>query len=194
MSRDRRIITGIYGGSFNPIHDGHTRLGRELCRMGLVDELWFVVSPHNPHKAQADLLPDEARLALARLAIEEDATLRVSDVEFRLPRPSYMVTTLETLRREHPQREFVLVMGADNWARFPLWYQYKEILRHHRLIVYPRPGYALQDLPPGVTATDTPLIPLSSTDIRNSIHEGTFAGQGLHPSVWNEINKKGYYR
>lgn len=191
---ERRILTGIYGGSFNPIHDGHTRLGKELCRLGLVDELWFVVSPHNPHKQYDGLLADEARLALARLAVQEDDCLQVSDMEFRLPRPSYMVHTLETLRSEHSDREFVLVMGADNWERFPLWYQHEEILRHHRLIVYPRPGYELHDLPPQVTVAQTPLIPISSTEIRNSIHEGTFAGQGLHPFVWKEIKQKGYYR
>ena len=85
---------GIYGGSFNPIHNGHTQLGLALCQKGLVDELWFVVSPHNPHKQQHDLLADEARLALARIAVEETHCLRVSDVEFSLPRPSYMVNTL----------------------------------------------------------------------------------------------------
>lgn len=190
---ERRTI-GIYGGSFNPIHNGHTELGTALCRAGLVDELWFVVSPHNPHKQHADLLADEARLALARLAVEESACLRVSDVEFCLPRPSYMVHTLETLRGEHPDKEFILVMGADNWERFPLWHMHEEIMRHHRIIVYPRPGHPLQDTPPSVTVAQTPLIPISSTQIRESIRRGTFQGEGLHPAVWKEINTKGYYR
>ncbi|MBP3374916.1 MAG: nicotinate-nucleotide adenylyltransferase [Bacteroidaceae bacterium] len=185
---------GIYGGSFNPIHNGHTQLGLALCQKGLVDELWFVVSPHNPHKQQHDLLADEARLALARIAVEETHCLRVSDVEFSLPRPSYMVNTLETLRNQYPHCEFVLVIGADNWERFTLWYRHEEILRRHRLIIYPRPGYELQDIPPGVTVADTPLIPISSTQIRDSIHQGDYNGEGLHPSVWKEINIKGYYR
>lgn len=185
---------GIYGGSFNPIHNGHTQLGHALCQMGLVDELWFVVSPQNPHKQHQDLLADEARLSLARLAVVESSCLHVSDVEFRLSRPSYMVRTLQTLRHEHADTEFVLVMGADNWERFPLWHQHEEILRHHRIIVYPRPGYELHDIPSQVTVVQTPLIPISSTEIRNSIHEGSFDGEGLHPSVWKEINIKGYYR
>ena len=190
----KRITTGIYGGSFNPIHDGHTRLGTALCEMGLVDELWFVVSPHNPHKLHDGLLEDTARLELAKMAVQESNCLQVSDVEFHLPRPSYMVHTLEKLRAENPEREFVLVMGADNWERFPLWHRHEEILRHHRIIVYPRPGYSLDNLPPSVTLAQTPLIPISSTDIREKIHKGCFQGEGLHPDVWKEITIKGYYK
>lgn len=190
---EKRITTGIYGGSFNPIHNGHTQLGIGLHRQGLVDELWFVVSPHNPHKQQKDLLNDEERLNLARLAVTETPYLKVSDVEFHLPRPSYMVNTLETLRTQYPQREFILVMGADNWEKFSHWYRHEEIMRHHRIIVYPRPGYTLQDTPSQVTVADTPLIPISSTEIRKQIHEGTFRGDGIHPSVWKEIKIKGYY-
>ncbi len=190
----KRITTGIYGGSFNPIHDGHTRLGTALCEMGLVNELWFVVSPHNPHKLHDGLLEDTARLELARKAVQESNCLQVSDVEFHLPRPSYMVHTLEKLRAENPEREFILVMGADNWERFPLWHRHEEILSHHRVIVYPRPGYSLDNLPPAVTLAQTPLIPISSTDIREKIHKGCFQGEGLHPDVWKEITIKGYYK
>lgn len=187
---------GIYGGSFNPIHNGHTRLGKALCQDGWVDELWFMLSPLNPLKqGSADLLPDADRLALARLAVEEDPQLRVSDFEFSLPRPSYMAHTLEALRKAWPEREFVLVIGADNWLDFHRWHQPEAILAHHRVVVYPRPGYTLQaeSLPEGVSLAQTPLIDLSSTAIRQQIAQGACRGEGLAPRVWEEIKQKGYY-
>ncbi|MCR5180440.1 MAG: nicotinate (nicotinamide) nucleotide adenylyltransferase, partial [Bacteroidaceae bacterium] len=133
------ITTGIYGGSYNPIHEGHLTLGRWLVRHHYLDELWFLVSPQNPLKPAAGLLDDAARLHLARLAVGRKRGLRVSDFEFSLPRPSYMAHTLEALRSTYPDRDFVLVIGADNWHRFPQWYKSEEILRHHRLLIYPRP-------------------------------------------------------
>ena len=187
---------GIYGGSFNPIHNGHTRLGKALCDQGLVDELWFLVSPLNPLKQQdTSLLDDRARLRLARLAIGRSRRLRVSDFEMHLPRPSYMVNTLSLLREQHPELEFLLVIGADNWERFPQWYKHEEILQHHTVIIYPRPGYQTEEstLPPGVTLADTPLIDLSSTEIRRRIARGDYDGEGLSPNVWKEIQAKGYY-
>ncbi len=189
--------TGIFGGSFNPIHLGHTRLAEALTGLGMVDELWLMVSPLNPLKRGDDsLLPDEVRLSLARLAVGESQRVRVSDFEMRLPRPSYMAHTLAALVRAHPGREFTLVIGADNWLSFALWRDAGEILAHHRVIVYPRPGHELQatSLPQGVTLAPTPLIDLSATDIRRRIARGGYGGEGLHPNVWQEIQKKGYYK
>lgn len=188
---------GIFGGSFNPIHTGHTRLGEWLVRKGYVEELWFLVSPLNPLKqADTDLLDDQARLHLARLAVEGKVGLRVSDFEMHLPRPSYMVRTLECLRQTHPNDEFVLVIGADNWIRFPQWKDSDEILRHHRLLVYPRPEYdiAPATLPESVLLVSTPLFEISSTEIRRAIAEGQYHGRGLTPKVWNEIKKQNYYK
>ncbi len=187
------MTTGIYGGTFNPIHLGHLSLGRELVREHLVDELWFMVSPQNPFKADLELLPDEERLRLAQLAVGAKPHLRVSDFEFHMPRPSYMVHTLEALRRSYPEREFVLVIGADNWPRFPEWYESAEILRRHRIIIMPRPGYALEGLPQGVTVARTPLLDISSTEIRRRIAEGHYRGKGLPRAVWREIREKGLY-
>ena len=189
------MTTGIYGGSFNPIHNGHTTLGHWLVEQGYVDELWFLVSPQNPLKPARDLLDDEARLRLARLAVSN--TLQVSDFEFHLPRPSYMVHTLEALRTAFPSRDFVLVIGADNWVHFSDWHQADEIIRHHRVIVYPRPGFPVDEtrLPEGVVLVQAPLLPISSTQIRENIaHDPTYAGEGLAPRVWQEIQSCGYYR
>ncbi len=187
-------VTGLYGGSFNPIHEGHVRLSRAIVETGMVDELWLLVSPQNPLKADQEMLADEARLELAQMAVQNEEKIRVSDFEFHLPRPSYMVHTLQELRRTYPEREFVLVIGADNWERFPRWYHHEEILAHHRLIIYPRPGCTLQNLPANAQVADTPLIDISSTEIREKIQNPSYDGAGLCPAVWEEIKKKGYYR
>lgn len=191
MSNNKQKLTGIYGGTFNPIHNGHVQLGRALVEAGLVEELWFLVSPQNPFKVNQELMPDEERLRLARLAVRGDRRLRVSDFEFRLPRPSYMVHTLEAMRRHYPRRQFVLVIGADNWERFPQWYRSEEILRHHRLIVYPRPGYSLQGLPPSATVAPTPLLDISSTAIRQRMRsDPDYQGEGLPKIVWEELKAR----
>lgn len=187
--------TGIYGGSFNPIHVGHVSLAKALAESGLVDEMWLLVSPQNPFKVDADLLDDDERLRLARLAVADVPGVEVCDREFSLPRPSYMYNTLQALSQEHPDREFVLVIGADNWERFPDWYRSKDILASFRVIIYPRPGYKLGKLPRRVKLADTPLLDISSTDIRRRIaSEPDYDGEGLAPSVWQEIREKGYYR
>lgn len=186
--------TGIYGGSFNPIHKGHVSLAKALADSGLVDEMWLMVSPQNPFKADAHLLDDEERLHLARLAVCDVPGVEVCDREFFLPRPSYMYNTLTTLSTEHPNREFVLVIGADNWQRFPDWYKSQDILSAYRIIIYPRPGYALQDIPEGITVADTPLLDISSTEIRHRIaFEPDYDGEGLPTAVWEEIKAKGLY-
>ncbi len=188
--------TGIYGGSFNPIHKGHVELAEVLCRNEGLDELWFMVSPRNPFKDSApDLLDENARLELARIAVRGHPRLKVSDFEFRLPRPSYTADTLAALRRDCPDRNFTLVIGADNWMTFHGWKNPDEILRRHRVLVYPRPGYPIDaaSLPSGVRLADTPLIPLSSTEIRRAISQGKDASYGLDEHVWREIRKRKYY-
>lgn len=186
--------TGIYGGSFNPIHEGHIRLAKALADSGLVDEMWLLVSPQNPFKVNAELLDDDERLRLAELAVADVPGVEVCDREFFLPRPSYMYKTLQALSREHPDREFVLVIGADNWERFPDWYRSKDILSGYRIIIYPRPGYELQDVPQGITVADTPLLDISSTEIRRRIaSEPDYDGEGLPSAVWEEIKRKRLY-
>ena len=188
---------GIFGGSFNPIHTGHTRLGQWLVRKNYVDELWLMVSPLNPLKQNStERLPDGLRLQLAQLAVEGKAGLRVSDFEMHLPRPSYMVYTLAQLRQAYPQHEFLLIIGADNWLRFNQWRNSEEIMLHHRLLVYPRPGYALDtaSMPQGVSLVATPLFNISSTQIRQAIANGHYHGRGLSPKVWKSIKQNRYYQ
>ena len=191
-------LTGIYGGSFNPIHKGHVQLAEALCHKGVVNEIWFLVSPRNPFKqASKDLLDEHDRLSLARLATAGHPQLHVSDFEFSLPRPSYTVDTLAALRKAYPDRQFALIMGADNWQSFHRWRSPGEILRHHRILVYPRPDFPVDEtaLPPGVTLlSDVRLMDISSTQLRRSIARGEDASYGLDAAVWQEIQKKGYYR
>ncbi len=187
------IKTGLYGGSFNPIHNGHIQLSQALLDARLVDEMWLLVSPQNPFKVNQKLLDDNARLRLAQLAVKDRNNLTVSDYEFHLPRPSYMFHTLEHLRQDYPEREFILIIGADNWERFPMWYKSEEILSHHRVIVYPRSGCELKNIPEGVTIADTPLIDISSTEIREKISNPDYHGGDLPPAVWEEIKRKKYY-
>ena len=194
MTKQKRLITGIYGGSFNPIHNGHIQLANLLKNTDFIDEMWLLVSPQNPFKVNADLLDDEARLHLARVAVADVPGVEVCDREFSLPRPSYMYNTLKALSKEHPEREFVLVIGADNWERFPDWYRSKAILSKYRIIIYPRPGYDLQNVPPKVIIADTPLLDISSTDIRHRIaNDPNYDGEGLPAAVWEEIKAKGLY-
>lgn len=188
--------TGIYGGSFNPIHKGHVQLAEILCRDGHLDELWFLISPCNPFKqASPDLLDKEKRLALARIAIQGHPQLRVSDFEFHLPRPSYTVDTLAALRQAYPDHRFTLIIGADNWLVFDRWKNPEEILRHHRILIYPRPSYPVDaaTLPQGVSLVQTPLIDISSTAIRQCIRQGGNASCALNQGVWEEICRKEYY-
>ncbi len=183
--------TGIFGGSYNPIHIGHLALANYLCEYGDLDEVWFMVSPQNPFKAHSsDLWDDQLRLELVRLAVEEYPKFHASDFEFHLPRPSYMVNTLEKLREAHPDREFTLIIGADNWASFPRWKDADIIMAHHPLIIYPRPGYEIDEstLPANVRLVNTPLLEVSSTFIRESLKQGKDVRYFLHPKVWERIS------
>ena len=131
---------GIFGGSFNPIHFGHVRLARKLLALTGLDEVWFVVSPQNPLKRQNELLDDQVRLEMVQAALRREKHMKASDVEFRLPKPSYTWNTLEMLKQEHPGDEFTLLIGGDNWERFHLWYRAEDIRNNYPIVVYPRSG------------------------------------------------------
>lgn len=188
-------ITGLFGGSFNPIHIGHLLLANHLCEFGGLDELWFMVSPRNPLKQQSDLLDDRERLKLVELATEEYEKFRVSDFEFRLPRPSYTVDTLRALKEAYPERDFRLIIGADNWQIFPRWKDYEQILAENRLLIYPRPGYPLaaDELPPQAELVRTPLLEVDSTFLRKAIRQGKDIRYYFHPAVYRRIKEKKLY-
>ena len=132
----RRVV--IFGGSFDPIHVGHVSLAAEVCRQGLAAEVWFMVSPQNPHKQQSGLTDEDMRLEMVRLAIDGMPQFKASDFEFGLPRPSFTINTLSALEKAYPDTEFLLLIGSDNWEVFGKWYKADEILSRYGIIVYPR--------------------------------------------------------
>ena len=186
---------GLFGGSFNPIHYGHIRLARQLLALAALDEVWFVVSPQNPLKQQNDLLDDDLRLQMVEMALQREKGLRASDIEFRLPRPSYTWNTLQTLRQEHPGDEFTLLIGGDNWERFPLWYRSDDIVRDYNIVVYPRTGSDIDErrLPPTVRIVRTRRINISSTMIRQRIALGQTLSRLVPKAVADFIEQHRLY-
>lgn len=189
----RRV--GIFGGSFNPVHWGHVRLAEWIVRHGWADEVWLMVSPCNPLKVQAALLPETERLAMARLAADEVAGVRASDFEFSLPRPSYTWRTLEALRAAFPATAFSLIIGADNWQHFDRWARPDYIRAHHKLLVYPRPGYPLDAsaLPDGVDLLGAPVFDVSSTRVRKLLRENGDVSRLVPAPVLRYIKERHLY-
>lgn len=179
--------TAIFGGSFNPIHRGHIALADFVVQGGWTDEVWLLVSPQNPLKAAAGLLPEQLRLALAQQATENYDRIKVSDFEFHLPRPSFTYKTLAALRESYPDRSFQILIGADNWLCFDRWAHHEELLRDYELLVYPRQGYDIHtaSLPPNVRFVPAPLFPFSSTQLREML----LRGEDLSGILPQEINK-----
>ena len=173
--------TGLFGGSFNPIHNGHIKLAKQLKQRAGLDEVWLMVSPLNPLKQSEDLLDDEARLDMAREAVKNESGIIVSDYEMHLPKPSYTWNTLEGLKRDFPDREFVLMIGGDNWALFDKWYRADDIKKNYEIVVYTR------------TPGDEGYIDISSTDIRQRIREGRGIKRLVPKAVAELIKEKGYY-
>lgn len=187
-----KIKTGIYGGSFNPIHNGHIALARHLLHEAELDEIWFVVSPQNPFKVQQQLLADDKRLLLVRKALAPYPQLVASDFEFSLPRPSYMWHTLQGMSAQWPDRELHLIIGADNWLCFDRWYHADDIRRTYPIIIYPRQGYDITpaDLPQGVRLVNTPLYNVSSTEIRADIAAGRDVSGKVPSTILSEVEKE----
>lgn len=177
---------GIFGGSFNPIHTGHIALAKSLCEKAGLDEVWFMVSPMNPFKkAATDLLQDQLRLEMVEKAIANEPHLRACDYEFHLPKPSYTWHTLQALSSDYPDIAFTLLIGGDNWAAFDKWYHHEDILDHYPIVVYPRQGANIENVPDGVTVVPTPLLNISSTEIRSNIKNG----KSIHGMVPEQIEQ-----
>ena len=166
-------MTGLFFGSFNPIHNGHLRIARYLLEQGLCKEIWFIVSPQNPFKKDNTLLEEQKRLEIVRTALTGDPRMQVSDVEFDMPRPSYTIDTLELLSIRYPDKEFALIIGGDNLRDFHRWKDYQRIAENYRIFVYPRPGIDTNGINyPNVSRINAPLSSVSSTGIREKIQRG----------------------
>ena len=189
-----KIRTVIFGGSFDPIHVGHLSLASEVVASGLADEVWFLVSPQNPHKEACRLSDENVRMQMVRLAIEGNENFKASDFEFTLPRPSYTINTLSALEKAFPDREFVLLIGADNWEKFDRWYRHEDILARYEIIVYPRENSLKPELPAGVTWLSAKLHDVSSTQIRELVAKGCSISGLVVSAVQVFIDKNNLYR
>lgn len=195
---------GIFGGTFDPPHRGHIAIAEAALRQCGLDEVWLMVSPENPFKSGRRITPEADRLRMAALAVKElpedlRDRIRVSDFETRLPRPTYTVATLRALREAYPDCRFRLIIGGDNMSAFSKWREPEEIIRDYGLIVYPRPGDETWDptqMPPEcVILKDVPLMPVSSTEIRECLRSGSAGGcdRTVAPGVARYINEHHIY-
>jgi nicotinate-nucleotide adenylyltransferase len=186
---------GLYFGSFNPVHIGHLIIASYIANNTGLDQVWFVVSPQNPFKVSGTLLKEYHRLHLVRLAIEDNNQLKVSDVEFKLPKPSYTIDTLTYLKEKYPRHEFSIVMGSDGLKNIEKWKNYAQLIKDHSFIIYKRPGFDITPVPGANMATvDAPLLEISATTIRNLVKAGKSIRYLVPDNVREEIERNGYYK
>lgn len=184
----------VFGGSFDPIHNGHLALAGEVISRGLADEVWLMVTPQNPHKQDKILSDERLRFQMAQLAVEGMDGVKACDFEFSLPRPSYTLTTLTALNEAFPDKEFCLLIGADNWEKFDRWYKGDEILSRYGIIVYPRGSEGEPPLPSGVRWLPAKLYDISSTMVRAAVAEGNDITGLVPATVVRFINDNKMYK
>lgn len=186
---------GLFFGSFNPIHIGHLIIANYMANHTELDQVWLMVSPHNPLKSKSGLINAYDRLEMAKLGTEDAENIRVSDIEFRLPQPSYTIDTLAHLKEKYPEHTFTLIMGSDNLSSLKKWKNYELILRDYQIYVYPRPGDLDSELKnhSSVSMTDTPLMEISATFIRRAIKEKKNVQYFLPDKVHKFIESKSLY-
>src|SRR6476620_5507250 len=186
---------GLFFGSFNPIHTGHLIIANHILNETALDKIWLVVSPVNPFKINSDLLDEGARLSLVDIAIKNDERIAASDVEFRLSRPSFTINTLLFLRNDHPDHEFSIIMGSDNFRDLDKWKNYEDITSNYKILIYSRAGFAVKNKSNGeIEILNAPLLDISSTAIRKLLMEGKSSRYLVPESVRKEIDGKGYYK
>lgn len=186
---------GLYFGSFNPVHTAHLIIANHVLNETDLEKVWFVVSPQNPFKEENSLLNEYHRLHMVRLATEDDNRIKVSDIEFSLPRPSYTVNTLTYLHEKYPEHEFCIIMGSDSFQNLPKWKNYEVIIRNYPVYVYLRPGFEINNNTGAkLYVLDAPLLQLSSTQVRKTIKAGKSARYMVPDKVLEEIEKGRYYK
>ncbi|MCT4663720.1 MAG: nicotinate (nicotinamide) nucleotide adenylyltransferase [Flavobacteriales bacterium] len=187
---------GLFFGSFNPIHIGHLILANYLVEETDLDEVWLVVTPHNPFKKKSSLLADHHRLRMVEMALEPYDKLKASNIEFGLKKPSYTIDTLTVLKEKYPKHDFSIIMGADNLNHFHKWKNYEQILEFYSVYVYPRTTGKVTELDahPKITRVNAPIIELSSTFIRQSIAEKKCVKPMLDTAVWQYIDEMNFYK
>ena len=186
---------GLFFGSFNPIHHGHLMVASFIANHTDLQQVWLVVSPQNPHKTQSSLLNEYDRLHLAQLAIEDDAQIKVSDIEFKLPKPSYTIDTLTYLQEKYPQHQFYVIMGSDSFQNLPKWKNFEALVKNYQFIVYRRPGFDITEkFGADVTYLEAPMLELSATLIRNNCKDGITIRYLVPEDVRLEIERNNYFK
>ena len=186
---------GLYFGSFNPIHIGHLIIANHVINETSIQQVWLVVSPQNPFKQESGLLNEYHRLHLAQLAVEEDSRLRVSDIEFKMPRPSYTIDTMVYLQEKYPQHEFIIIMGSDGFQNLPKWKNAALLIDNYSFIIYNRPGYDVNNTHGAkVNVLDAPLLTISATHIRKNIQQGKSILYLVPEKVRTYIEANNYYQ
>jgi len=181
------IRTALFGGTFNPLHNGHLAIVKSVLEQGLADEVWLLVTPCNPWKSDQKLLDDRLRYDMVAQAVKDLEGIHASDFEFKLDKPSYTANTLRHISADYPDREFILTIGADNWVKFHNWREADFILNNYPIIVYPRQDYPIEHLSGNVTLLDCPLMNVSSTQIRQMVKDGTPINEFVPASVARSI-------
>ncbi len=186
---------GLYFGSFNPIHTGHCIIASHVLANTPLEQVWLVVTPHNPFKNEQSLLNEYDRLYLVQLAIAGEGGLRGSDIEFHLNKPSYTVHTLVHLKEKYPQHDFSIIMGSDSYQNLPKWKNSGYIQGNHSIYIYTRPGFPAETGGNGkVILLDAPLLEISSTRIREYVRKKKNIRYLVPDKVQEEIEKNGYYK
>lgn len=192
--------TGLLFGTFNPIHNGHLAIANYMANNADLNEIWFIVSPQNPLKKMNELLNDKIRFELVKIAIKKYPKLKADDAEFLLSKPSYTINTLEFLKKKHPEKKFVLIIGEDNLRNFQQWKNFREILEDFQIYVYPRKTAGNKKeisspkiIHPNIRKFDSALMDISATAIRRAIKNGENVSAFLPEDVYKEIKTHKYY-
>ncbi len=188
---------GVFSGSFNPVHMGHLILANYITEFTDIDEVWFVVTPHNPLKEASHLANEKHRLNMCQVAIKEMEKLKVSEIEFSMPKPSYTIDTLDKFKNDYPNLDFSLIIGADNWNELHLWKSYERLRSEYKLMVYPRLNSEVnieEQFKDNVQLIEAPIIQISSTFIRSSIKENKDVRAFLPNHIYEYICEHKLYR
>jgi nicotinate-nucleotide adenylyltransferase len=191
------MLIGLYFGTFNPIHVGHMVIANHMVEHSDLDQVWFVVTPHNPFKKKSTLLNGYLRLDIVNKAIDNYPKFRASDIEFHLSQPNYTYKTLAVIEEKYPMHEFSLIMGEDNLDNFHKWKNHENIISNHKIFVYPRPNAGNSEYSNHEHVTlikDAPLMEISATSIRKGIKEGINISPLLPDGIWDYIDRSGFYK